>query len=99
MYTLAIDLPNLPKDGTVIIDGLGEYKNGVVSEVSDEEANAYQAGKAILVSDYDNEGKLHTSLTPGPTLVEAFANHPHIKVAVKAATTTKAVFDSGKEVN
>ena len=52
-----------------------------------------------LLRRVDEEGKMHNSLTPGPTLVEAFAKHPHIKVAVKVATGFKPVIDTGKDVD
>lgn len=87
MYSIAIDLPNLPEGGTLIIDGLGEFTNGTTTDVSEEDALSYQSRNAEIESDYDDEGKLHTSLKAGKTLLEVFANHPFIKVTDKSATS------------
>ena len=91
MYTIAIDLPNLPEGSALEIDGLGEFQNGQTFDISDELADTYQARKAVLVSEYDEEGHLHNSLEAGPTLMEAFADHPFIKVTAKSGTVPPKV--------
>lgn len=90
-YTLKIDLPNLPADGTLVIDGLGEFTNQTDNTISDEQAAAYQAQQAYIESDFDDKGFLHNKLMPGRTLVEAFANHAFITVTVDPVVPVKAV--------
>ena len=84
MYTIAIDMPNLPKGGKLEIDGLGEFVNGETAEVSDVDADSYQARKATLDQKYDDQGFLHGTLVEGPTLDEVFKDHPYITVTYKA---------------
>jgi hypothetical protein len=43
MYQISIDYPNMPKGQEVSIPGLGTYKNGSTTVVSNEEANAFRA--------------------------------------------------------
>ena len=81
-YTIALDYPNLPVGGTLIIDGLGEFENGQSYDISDEDAAQYQARKAVISSDYDEKGQLHTTVAVGPTLAEVFEGHPNITVTI-----------------
>lgn len=90
-YTIAINLPNLPVGGTLIIDGLGEFTNGASFDISDDDALMFQARKAEVVSDYDDKGQLHTSVETGPTLAEVYANHPYITVTTTPVVPPKVV--------
>lgn len=90
MYSLTLDLPNLDKGAEVELDGLGVFKNGETHEISDEDAENFrmrhQTQKLVKVN--KKTGASTYEEVPGPTLVEAFADHPSIKV-VEAKVTPR----------
>lgn len=50
MYKLTVNLPGSPKGVLVHVDYLGEFKNGVPSDVSDEDAERFKiiTGETVL---------------------------------------------------
>lgn len=89
MFTLTLDLPNLPKGGDLEIDGLGTFQNGSSFEISDEQANAFSTKDSTLKTTTHEDGKLSNVIVPGRTLVEAFKDHPYITVVAKSNTSVK----------
>jgi hypothetical protein len=81
MYKIKLDLPGTPKGEVVTIDGIGALENGATHEVSDEEAHAFRLAHPRRVEGTAASGgetQAETSL--GPTLYDAFKDHPNIKV-------------------
>jgi hypothetical protein len=80
-YKLTVDMPNLNKGEVVNISGLGDFKNGSTTEVSEEQANQFRAFHQV----YDNE---KAAWVPGPTVLQANIN------GVKVETLKKTTSDS-----
>lgn len=80
MFTISIDLPDLPKGIEINIDGLGMFENGSSYDITDEEAYGFQVKHQSIQSVTDSDGHTNNTLVLGPSLDEAFAKHKHIKV-------------------
>jgi len=83
MYEMTIDMDNLAKGADVEVDGLGLFKNGETVEVSDEDAENFRLRHQRVEHTFDEEGKLHVEVSPGPTLLEAFRGVDGVEVSVK----------------
>lgn len=95
MYKLKMDNPALPSGTEVQIHGLGFIKNGREEIIDDDRAQAFrgmnQRQETVSV---DESGTIVQSVD-GPTLLQAFKDHPFITVEVykpeKAKKQTPAV--------
>jgi hypothetical protein len=81
VYRISVDLPNLGKGQTVEIDGLGIFTNGSEGEVTEEQAEAFRVKHQVAKSETDAEGNMHTEVTLGPTVLQAFKGNKYITVA------------------
>lgn len=90
-YKLKLNLPNVPEGVTVTVIGLGDFENGKEYSISDSLATQFRVVNATLEAvpgaEPDKEGRIERKHVPGPTLVQAFKNHPHITVV--SVTTPK----------
>jgi hypothetical protein len=85
-YKMKVNQPNLAKEAPVAIMGLGEFMNGVVRDVSDEEASTFAALHARHVPTYDENGVRGEDEFVLGDLEQAFENDSTIVVTkVKAA--------------
>lgn len=80
MFTITIDLPDLPKGTEVDIDGLGTFENGGSYDITDDENYDFQVRHQTISTVTSGAGHVSNTLVLGPALDEAFANHKHIKV-------------------
>jgi hypothetical protein len=89
MYKITLDFPNLPKSGEgseVDIAGIGRLQNGGTYVVSAADAEAFRIahpGPVEAVPEQGAETSFETQR--GPTLLQAFKDHPHIKVVKDTA--------------
>jgi hypothetical protein len=91
VYTLTIDLPDLPKGELVQIPGLGTFENGESYEVSKQDADAYRAYNSTQepVIDEETQAVLGSEMTLGPTLLQASQSMMEgITVTTVSASTT-----------
>lgn len=90
-YTLTLDLPNLGEGGEVEVNGLGVFENNKTHEIDGELAENFrmrhQTQKLVKV-DKKTQRPIYEDV-PGPTLEEAFRDHPYIKVVEKKATPSR----------
>lgn len=78
MYEVTVNMDSLPKGADVEVDGLGMFKNGETTEVSDEAAEYFRVKHSTTTFDYDEKGNLIQETTPGPTILQAFRGVDHI---------------------
>lgn len=71
MYSVTVDMPNLPKGEEVEISGLGRFENGKTTTVSKEEAEAFRTFHQRVSYERDENGALITVTEIGPTLLQA----------------------------
>lgn len=104
MYTISIDLPDLPKGTDVDVDGLGTFENGSVNDISDELAESFRTHHATIDTKLGEDGSHQNSIVLGRSIEEAFADNPNITVEkaskavpVKPAKEKTAVNPEGSE--
>lgn len=90
-YKLKLDLPNVGKGVEVYLEGLGVLENPGEYEVSDEEADAFRVTHQEVTYHQDEEtGTVtHTTVEPGPTVLEYFEGREGIEVSVLKAKPKK----------
>lgn len=95
MYTISIDLPDLPKGTEIDVDGLGKFENGSVNDISDELAESFRVHHATIATELGEGGSHQNSIVLGRSIEEAFENNPNITVekASKAAPVVKPAKD------
>ena len=67
-YQISLDFPGTPKGQELSIPGLGTYKNGSTSEVTEDEANLFRAYQA-------------SNNMPDTTLIQSFQKDPYVSVS------------------
>ena len=84
MYKISFDFPNLPKGAEIDITGLtGIFQNGKSYIIDDVQAEGYRAaGLHPVVVEGPAESDAPIEWKQGPTLLEAFKDHAHVKVEV-----------------
>jgi hypothetical protein len=87
MYTISIDLPDLPKGTAIDVDGLGTFENGSTNDISEELAESFRMHHATIATQVDSNGSQQSSIVLGRTIEESFADNDNITVekVVKAA--------------
>jgi len=70
-FTLTVDDPSYPPGTPIGIPGLGEFENGSTTDISPEQAEAFSLANSTQEAEYDEDGELVVTTTPGPTLDEA----------------------------
>lgn len=77
--------PALPDGAEIEVPGLGVFKNGSTRQVSEEEAEYFRTVNARLVDVETDDrpawtGAAGTELRQGPTVLQAFKDHPTVSV-------------------
>jgi hypothetical protein len=58
-YNVIVDHPNIGEEGELYIHGLGTFKNGTTTEVSDQQIDLYRAAHAVVnISNPNAEGRV-----------------------------------------
>lgn len=72
MYQITVDLPNLPEGKSVAIDGLGVFKNGTTSQVTDQQLLRFNAlhVRQVSIPVPGKKGRFVVRTVPGRTLEE-----------------------------
>jgi len=102
MYTISINLPDLPEGTEVEVDGLGVFANGSTNDISDELADMFQAKHSTIQTEIGEDGNHQNSIVPGRTLEEAFEGNTSIVVEGKskaAATSVKPAKEKSVPTN
>jgi hypothetical protein len=76
-YQLKVNFPGTHKGQELTIPGLGTFKNGSSTEVSDEDADSFRA--------YQTSNNM-----PDQTLLQAFKDDPYVEVSKAAAGKDKS---------
>jgi len=69
-FTITVDDPSYPPGTPIGIHGLGEFENGSTTDISPEQAEAFSLANSTQTAEYDEDGELVVTTTPGPTLDE-----------------------------
>lgn len=86
MYTIKFDFPNLPKGGEIDITGLAViFENGKEYSISKTVAEGYRLHNQHPVVPTDPDPQAPIKYELGPTLLDAFKDHPHVTVKVVEA--------------
>jgi hypothetical protein len=94
-YKLTVNQPNLGDEGEVYISGLGTFKNGTTTEVSDEEelnfrtVNAHDIGGIDGDPESETFGSAKPNLVPGQSLVDAAKSMYGVTVEQVQSTPSK----------
>jgi hypothetical protein len=107
-YKVKVNDPSRPKgdkaelnDRLIVVPGLGAFENGTTTEISDEQAEAYSDLSSQMVDVESDDrpvfsGAADVELRRGPSVVEAFKDHPTVKVE-KVETAKPAAAKGGGE--
>jgi hypothetical protein len=78
MYSVTVDHPDVGEQD-VYIHGLGTFKNGTTTTVSDEQAESYRVHNATQVQTHTPDGGLQVESVLGPP-IEDLDNSPWFTV-------------------
>lgn len=107
-YRVKVNDPSRPKgdkverdEKLVVVPGLGAFENGTTTEISDEQAEAYRDYHSRMVDvEADDRpvfsGAADVELRRGPSVLEAFRDHPTVKVEKVEAAKPAASSVKGK---
>jgi hypothetical protein len=84
-YSVKVNDPALPDGHEVEVPGLGVFKNGSTRQISEEQAEYFRDVNARLVDVETDDrpaftGAAATELQRGPTVLQAFKDHPVVSV-------------------
>jgi len=84
-YEVKVNDPASPNGADIEVPGLGVFKNGSTRQLSEEEAEYFRDVNATLVDVETDDspawtGAAATELQRGPTVLQAFQDHPTVSV-------------------
>lgn len=84
-YKVTVNDPTIPDGHDVEVPGLGVFKNGNTRQISEEDADYYRTVNAQLVDVETDDrpawtGAAAVELQRGPTVLQAFKDHPTVTV-------------------
>lgn len=100
-YKVNVNDPARPDGDVIEVPGLGVFKNREDAEVSDEQAEFFRAYHARMVDVPTDDRPAHSGaadveLRQGPTVLEAFKDHPTVSVS-KVGETKPTATTASKE--
>lgn len=93
VYTLTVDLPDLPEGELVQIPGLGTFENaGDPVDVTKQQADAYRVyhQRQETVTDEESGAILGSELVLGPTLLEASKSMYGVEVKTAGSSSSSS---------
>jgi hypothetical protein len=102
-YRVSVNDPALPDGHEVEVPGLGVFLNGSTRQLSEEDAEYFRDVNTRLVDVETDDrpawtGAAGVESRRGPTVLDAFREHPTVKVeAVEPAAKARAPKDSGEK--
>jgi hypothetical protein len=81
-YAVTLNQENLPKGAEVAVQGLGLLENGKTKTFTEEDNDVFRQLNGSLVDNTDEKGNRveGTHFELGPTILQAFKNHPYVTV-------------------
>lgn len=99
-YKVTVNDPALPDGHEVEVPGLGVFANGSTRQLSEEDAEYFRVVKSYLADVETDDrpartGAAGVELRRGPTVLEAFRDHPTVSVETVEPAKTPKGKDSG----
>jgi hypothetical protein len=102
-YKVIVNDPALPDGHEIEVPGLGVFENRSTRQLSEEDAEYFRDVNARIVDVETDDrpawtGAAGVELRRGPTVLDAFRDHPTVSVeAVEPSTKARAPKDSGEK--